>query len=590
MQVVQHCQKLLSATRFPEALAAAVPSEVQGTTLQRAALSLIDDLIFPRLESLDAPLLVVVGGSTGAGKSTLVNSLVGEMVSPASAVRPTTRTPLLLASAEAMPFFASDRVLPKLVRVTDQSPPNEPLNEKPNENPDEIDAETDAMRGRLAVQVSPNIPNNLALVDAPDIDSVEDANRALSQQLLDAADLWLFVTTATRYADAAAWTVLDQAAARGLTIGVVLSRVPVGASPKIVPDLQRLLESRGLGDAPLFVVEEGGLGPTGLLPHEQVAPIDQWLRSLADDKTARLQVAQNALAGALHQLGEQAGALADLVQIQEESVAAMQTVVTRNYEQAEQNLLTAASDGSLLRGEVLSRWQDYVGTSDLLRSFEQWFSRLRDSVGGWLRGVPSATAEVEEEITSGLALVLVDEAGHAAQETYSDLQDLPAGKTVFSDPRFAQVPANTEQLAVSVVQDWQADLVELVGQQTPKKRQQARFLSLGVNTVAVALMLVVFASTGGLLGGELAIAGGSAVLGQKILETVFGDQAIRSMAREAERLLQERSAGFFAVQASGFQQVLDSLQTGVTAEELRDCAASLQNSNGARLGKMGPQR
>ena len=51
----------------------------------------IDDYLLPRLASMDAPLLMVVGGSTGAGKSTLVNSLVGAPVSPAGVLRPTTR-------------------------------------------------------------------------------------------------------------------------------------------------------------------------------------------------------------------------------------------------------------------------------------------------------------------------------------------------------------------------------------------------------------------------------------------------------------------------------------------------------------------
>ena len=41
----------------------------------------LDDYVMPRLATIDAPLLAVVGGSTGAGKSTLVNSLVGREVS-----------------------------------------------------------------------------------------------------------------------------------------------------------------------------------------------------------------------------------------------------------------------------------------------------------------------------------------------------------------------------------------------------------------------------------------------------------------------------------------------------------------------------
>ena len=67
------------------------------------------------------------------------------------------------------------------------------------------------------------------------------------------------------------------------------------------------------------------------------------------------------------------------------------------------------------------------------------------------------------------------------------------------------------------------------------KRTTARFLAYGVNGLAVALMVVVFAHTAGLTGAEAGIAGGSAVIGQKLLEAVFGDQAVRTLADRARR-------------------------------------------------------
>jgi hypothetical protein len=54
--------------------------------------------------------------------------------------------------------------------------------------------------------VEDSIPAGLALLDAPDIDSVVVENRQLAAQLLAAADLWLFVTSAARYADAVPWS------------------------------------------------------------------------------------------------------------------------------------------------------------------------------------------------------------------------------------------------------------------------------------------------------------------------------------------------------------------------------------------------
>ena len=73
-----------------------LPLELPGAAEQRAArLEMVDqleDYVIPRLMTLDAPLLAVVGGSTGAGKSTLVNSLVGRRVTTPGVLRPTTRS------------------------------------------------------------------------------------------------------------------------------------------------------------------------------------------------------------------------------------------------------------------------------------------------------------------------------------------------------------------------------------------------------------------------------------------------------------------------------------------------------------------
>ncbi|MDQ0849735.1 ribosome biogenesis GTPase A [Arthrobacter sp. B3I9] len=64
------------------ALPLALPDAAHARQDIRSALAQLDDYILPRYRSLDAPLLAVVGGSTGAGKSTLVNALVGHAVTP----------------------------------------------------------------------------------------------------------------------------------------------------------------------------------------------------------------------------------------------------------------------------------------------------------------------------------------------------------------------------------------------------------------------------------------------------------------------------------------------------------------------------
>ena len=89
-----------------------------ATTSSRRA----DDYLLPRLRQMDAPVLMVVGGSTGAGKSTLVNSLVGSVVSPAGVLRPTTRAPVLVCHPEDVRWFEDDRILPHLARSTGDAP------------------------------------------------------------------------------------------------------------------------------------------------------------------------------------------------------------------------------------------------------------------------------------------------------------------------------------------------------------------------------------------------------------------------------------------------------------------------------------
>ena len=83
-----------------------------------------------------------------------------------------------------------------------------------------------------------------------------ESNRELAGQLLAAADLWVFVTTAARYADAVPWDLLRTAQERGTALAVVLDRVPPEAVGEVAADLAGMLQRAGLAGARLFVIEE----------------------------------------------------------------------------------------------------------------------------------------------------------------------------------------------------------------------------------------------------------------------------------------------------------------------------------------------
>ncbi len=108
----------------------------------------------------------------------------------------------------------------------------------------------------------------------------------------------------------------------------------------------------------------------------------------------------------------------------------------------------------------------------------------------------------------------------------------------------------------------------------------ARTLSLGINTVAVSLMVVIFAHTGGLTGGEVAVAGGTATVSQALLTAIFGENAVRDLARQASEDLLARLQRLFADEAERFHRRLDGLPTPRHADDLRSAAGAVEEPAG----------
>ncbi len=485
----------------------------------------LDDYLLPRLRRIDAPLLAVVGGSTGAGKSTLVNSILREQVSRSGVLRPTTRSPVLVHHPDDTEWFRSgDHVLPHLARLTGDDP--EPSREH-----------TDRKITAVRLAVSSTLPPGLALLDAPDIDSVVDTNRELAAQLLAAGDLWLFVTTASRYADAVPWDLLRTAVERGTSVAVVLDRVPPDAMTEVRTHLAQMLRDNGLATAPLFTVaESGGLDEQGLLPPEQVEQLRAWLVGLASSARARQLVVRRTLAGALTSLDRRVPVLADGADQQAETAARLRVEVLNAYAEADRRLEQGLTDGSLLRGEVLARWQEFVGTGEFFRGLESAVGRLRDRIVSVVTGRPAPAEPLGEALQTGVAALVRAQAEDAAERAVRSWRSDRAGAALL-----AAAPAEVTRLAPDfdarlqrLVRDWQGFVLDLVREQGASKRSQARVLSFGVNALGVVLMVIVFASTAFIpTGAEVGVGAGTAVVGQKLLEAIFGDQAVRALAARA---------------------------------------------------------
>ncbi len=115
-------------------------------------------------------LNIVLMGGTGVGKSTLLNALAGASIALASATRPTTRDPVVYHH-RSVPIHLLDRPLQGCVLVQHERPTLE----------------------------------SKIIVDTPDLDSNEPANRARLEAVLPVADLVVYVGSQEKYHDRLGW-------------------------------------------------------------------------------------------------------------------------------------------------------------------------------------------------------------------------------------------------------------------------------------------------------------------------------------------------------------------------------------------------
>ena len=517
----------------------------------------IDDYLLPRLANLDAPLLAAIGGSTGAGKSTITNSLVGSTVTRSGLLRPTTRLPVLVCNPLAEEWFRSGGVLPELPRVTG----------------------TDGGSAYgLRIVTTEAVPEGLAILDTPDIDSVEIGNHELAGQLLGAADLWLFVTTAARYADAVPWEYLAIAQDRAVAMAVAINRIPAGGESEVTEHFSSMLQSRDLAGVTVFPITETEL-VEDRIPAEAIDAMRSWLLERASDAAERRRLVMETVTGAAASIPHRLRDIADGVEREAAALSDLHTIAERNFSDATRAVEDRVEAGTLLRQEVLTSWQEYVGGGQIMRSLQGGISWIRDAFRSVLVGGPSATAEVQGELTTSLVATIVEAADEASDATVERWERSPAGRQVLGDDarELARPSRDLRSRAEAEIDAWQDHVLGLVRQQAEGKRLAARAMSLGINTIGVSLMVVMFAHTGGITGGEMAVAGGTATVSQALLTALFGENAVRDLARQARANLMDRIAGLLNDEAARFRERLDNGPSRVDAAELRRLAEAMQD-------------
>jgi energy-coupling factor transporter ATP-binding protein EcfA2 len=517
-----------------------------------------------RARSLDAPLLVLLLGPTGAGKSSLFNTLVGRAASATGVLRPTTREAIVLVHPDDRAALVDGTL---------------------------AGVEAD----RLRIEEDRSVERGLALVDAPDIDSVEHANRQLADRLVEAADLCLFVTTATRYADRVPWQVLGRVRERGMPLIVVVNRMPPDASDRseVEADVIRLLSTAGLrvrptgapepataadpDDVPLVAVAEGDLDPAAeALRPAAVAPLLERIAQLRSDRDERRRVAARALAGSIAGLGPLIDAIADDAEHEAIDADALRRSAANRYESELVALREGLGRGTFLREEALRQWQSFVGADEVTRFFSSGIGRVRGAIASVLRPTQAPVEPVRRATTDdiiGLARLHASEAARRTAAAWAD--DPVVAGAVADDPSLWSVSRGFDDQLRVRIEAWIASIAEEVRTTGRPKRQLAQGASVGVNALGTGVMLATFVHTGGLTGAELGVAAGTAFLNQKLLSALFGEAAMVELIRHARESLDGLLAATFGQERGRFDALVPS------GDQLRDLAADLRAASAA---------
>jgi len=513
-----------------------------------------------RTASLEAPVVVLLVGPTGAGKSTIFNTIAGRAASSTGVLRPTTRVAVILV------------------------------------HPDDREALVDgALAGIPSEQVrmvtDDAIEPGLVLIDAPDIDSLEHANRALTDRLVEAADLCVFVTTATRYADQVPWSVLARVQERGLPLLVVVNRMPPDPDDQreVLADVRRLLGDAGLDglladgrDATprdLVAVREGDLDADGeRLVAATIAPLLDEIARLRADREARVALAARALTGSLAGLGESLDRIADDADHETIDVEALRRLADRAYDSGLVALRQEIGQGTFLREEALRHWQSFVGADQMTRFFSEGIGRIRGAIIAAFRPATAPVAEMRAATTDDLLAVARLQAAEAARRTATAWADEPGMGPVMAEDADLWLPSpDFDARLRGRLEGWIESIVEDIQQNGRSKRTLARGASVGVNVLGTGVMLGTFIHTGGLTGAEVGVAAATAFLNQKLLSALFGEAAMVELIADARTRLQDALTETFDEERARFDRLLPAAGAlPELAADLRAAAAAVR--------------
>lgn len=501
----------------------------------------IDEYLIPRARSLTSPLVVVILGSTGSGKSSLFNAIADGPLSPSGLLRPTTRRPVALVNPSDQSALRNGDILSGFVA-----------------------------RDTIDLIIDQDAPRGLVIVDSPDFDSVELANRQLAVELLETADLVIFVTTVTRYADQVPWAILDRAHQRRVPLLAVINRMPPeGAdADEVFRDYRSMLAQSRLGEHGAFgqldvvSVEEGAFDrDRDALRSDAVQPILEAIERLRSNEQERRTLALQSFGAALSGLPAAVEELAREIDDEQRSARALVAAAEASYRTGRQSLTFEIERGTFLRTEVLRRWLDFVQAGPLARFLSEGIGRVAANIRNMLTASRRAPAhEVREATFSDLVASAVHHADDSARHTANVwIDDHYGAMSLGADESLWGASPDLGEHLHRDLEAWTEEIATQIKAIGEQRKGWARAASVGLNVLGTGAILAVFIHTGGLTGAEVGIGAATALVNQKLLEAIFGEANVAAFVAKARVRLSEILDSTFVREKQRFLASIDSL-------------------------------